>query len=207
MRYKLTFVQIIPVLFLILVIALGGCADRLRFAPSESQKQIALDTHLIARAVKSEGTEPGSEAAGRLVDGTAAALTYIGAPAEPNIADYPAALGQAKKAARARPSPDDVLQTAAGGLSLAAQIAAALGLGGIAVGGKRIVDWALLAKQRTTALREVIAGNELLKGKLAPDQQKQFTAAQKARQSPATERLIAAERVEAKRQIEINSIG
>jgi len=146
----------------------SGCAEQLRFAASESQKQIALNTHLAARAA------------------------YIGMPASPQIADYDATLLQARTDSTRRPDSNDVFTNIEKGLSLASALAIALGFGGAGVGGKKILDWIAMAKAKVKALEEVVRGNEILKQAMTPDEKKAFKDAQAAAQkTPSTPVLVA----------------
>ena len=183
---------------LVLLLVLAGCG-RLRFAPSAAQQQIAWATHQTARAVDAGGAEAASPATEQLVDGTATALAYTGMPAAPEIVDYATTSGQAAADAAARPTAADVVtevgQHVEGGLSLLEGLLAVAGLGGVAIGGKKAVDWVSLARQKNTALQEVVLGNELLLqqlGKHADGQIiiKQFKDAQGDVQSGPTERIV-----------------
>ena len=182
---------------------LTGC-NGLRFAPTESQKQIAFTTHQAARTAADLGLEPGCVAAKQLVSGTAASLAYSGMPASPEIADYDATASAAAADATRRPTADDVFEAAEGGLSLAAELALLFGAGGVGLGGKKLIDWIALAQKKSKALKEVVQGNELLTQYLS-DQGKTaelttFKRAQTSVQSPQTELLVTAERIPLKRQ-------
>ena len=170
----------------------SGCAEQLRFAASESQKQIALNTHLAARAANVNGAMPGSTATHQLMAGTETSLAYIGMPASPQIADYDATLLQARTDSTRRPDSNDVFTNIEKGLSLASALAIALGFGGAGVGGKKILDWIAMAKAKVKALEEVVRGNEILKQAMTPDEKKAFKDAQAAAQkTPSTPVLVA----------------
>ena len=191
---------------LVLSLSLAGCGG-LRFAPSQSQKQLAFATHQAARSAADLGLQPGSEAAKQIVVGTAASLAYSGMPQTPEIADYDTTAAQAASDAARRPAAQDVFNAAEGGLSLASQLILALGFGGAGIGGKKLIDWIALARQKSDAFKEVVQGNELLaqylrdQGKTA--ELNTFKAAQTSVQSPQTELLVTAERIPIKRQIVI----
>lgn len=187
---------IVP-LALVFLCGLCGC-NSLRFAPTEAQQQIAFDTYQTAQAVNTAGAAASSPATQKLVTGTAAALAYTGMPASPTISDYDATAGQAASDAAARPTAVNVIEAADEGLSLIAELAIALGLGGLGYGGKKLSDWIALAKQRSTALKEVVKNNELFKdlaaGKNNTEAVALFKQAQ-ATQSPETRVLVAETKV------------
>ena len=189
-----------------LTFLLAGCGS-LRLAPSESQKQLTFSTHQTARTAADLGLAPGSVAARQMVEGTAASLAYAGMPQSPKIADYDATASAAAADAVRRPTADDVFTAAEGGLSLAAELALLFGAGGVGLGGKKLIDWIALARQKSEALKEVVQGNELLtqylgeQGKAA--ELTAFKRAQTSTQSPKTELLVTAERIPIKRQIVI----
>ena len=174
---------------LFLACILTGCSQPLRFAPSQSQKKVALDTYLTARDVDRAGAEPASPATGRLVEGARTALDYIGPPALPDIDDYAATLGRARTDAAKRPTAGDVFAAADEGLSLASTIAIALGFGGAGVGGKKVIDWIRLAREKNKALREIVQGNEVLKAVIRDADRTKFKSCHN-NQSPATKRIV-----------------
>ena len=186
-----------------LTFLLAGCGS-LRLAPSESQKQLTFSTHQTARTAADLGLAPGSVAARQMVEGTAASLAYAGMPQSPKIADYDATASAAAADAVRRPTADDVFTAAEGGLSLAAELALLFGAGGVGLGGKKLIDWIALARQKSEALKEVVQGNELLtqylgeQGKAA--ELTAFKRAQTSTQSPKTELLVTAERIPMRRQ-------
>lgn len=136
----------------------GGC-DTLRFAPSESQKQIAYDTFNAAQAVNATGATAGSAATKKLVNGTAATLTYTGVPDNPTIADYDTTLQTAQADSAKRPTIDDVANTFDGVMELG------IGLAGVLGGtlGTKAIKALMLARQKAAALKEVVQGNEQFK--------------------------------------------
>lgn len=196
-----------PLLIIVLIIfiaTLTGCGN-LRFGPSESQKQVAFRTYKNAVAVAQAGAEPASPATRQVVEGTAAALAYVGMPKAPEVEDYPAALEQAQADAVKRPKGSDVFDAAEGGLSLAAELAILFGAGGVGVGGKKVIDWIALARNKSNALREVVEGNELLKNYLQTSGSTTELAAFKTihsqEQSAETAKLVAMERLPIKQAV------
>jgi len=193
MRYVNLTAWALALLLLAAVLMTTGC-DSLRFAPTEPQKQIALKTHLNARAVADAGTEPGSPAAIQVVEGTAASLGYTGMPANPDIIDYESTLTAAQTDAVKRPAVDDVFNEIDSGLGLLGDLAILFGFGGTIWGGKKIIDWISISKQKSQALKEVIKSNELLKDIARCDDNKDFEPVFKntnnAIQSPATKQII-----------------
>jgi len=187
--YKIILIIFIALLCAVSVLLFSGCAGPLRFAPSEPQKQIAFQTHLTARAVNAEGAQPGSQAARQLVGGTETALSYMGMPDSPDIADYETTAQKAKDDAARRPSGEDIFAAAEGGLSLAAELAILFGVGGAGFGGKKVLDWLKLAREKNKALQEIINNNELFIDNVDPPIADNFKQLQK-KQSAATKRLV-----------------
>lgn len=189
-----------PLLIILLIAALlviAGCqaGNPLRLAPSESQKQVALQASITARDVERQGTDPHSPAASQLAKATQVALSYTGLPRNPLIEDYDTTVAQAQQDASQRPTPGQVFEQIEGGLSLTAELAILFGFGGAGFGGKKVLDWLKLAREKNKALQEIVTGNELLKQNLTvlkiPDAVKAFKDAQTtAQKSPATKRLV-----------------
>lgn len=182
--------------FTAILIFASGC-DSLRFAPTQSQKQIALKTHLNAVAVDSSGADPATPATKQLIDGTASSLAYTGMPANPDIADYQQTLSQANADAARRPVIDDVFEQVDTGLGLAAELAILFGAGGVGLGGKKLIDWITSARQKSKSLREIIDANELFKQKLnagakftAEEVIALFKSSQKQKQSGKTPVIV-----------------
>ena len=185
----------IKTLFVVVILCslcfISGCQDALRFAPSEPQKQIALQAHVTARDIEAEGTDAHSPAAKQQVQATQTALTYIGLPKNPQITDYVTTVAQAQVDAGQRPKFQDISEAAEGGLSLAAELAIIFGVGGVGFGGKKLVDWIKLAREKNQALQEIIAGNELFKKQLPETTLRAFKKAQdKTQETPSTKRLV-----------------
>jgi len=185
--------NLLPCLLLPLVLCafagLTGCSS-LRFAPSESQRQIAFNTYQNAAVIAEKGAEPASPAAVQVLEGAATALAYTGMPAEPEITDYPQVLEAAQADSTKRPDIADIAEPIDAGLSLAAELAILFGAGGVGVAGKKLTDWIKLAREKNQALSEIIAGNELFKKSADPTVVKAFYTAQSDKQSPATETLV-----------------
>jgi len=202
LHFKHTLTIVSTLVICLSVLPFSGCSTGLRFAPSDAQKQIAFDAHIKARAANLNGAVPQSDLTRKLVDETEASLQYIGMPASPRIDDYDAAIAQAKADAVKRPDPNDVFSAADAGLSLAAQLAIALGLGGTGVGGKKLLDWIALARQKGRAFEEIVKGNELLKRYLTDMNDTAaldaFKKSQSAVQEGTTPELVAVSRVTAK---------
>ena len=183
-----------PLLILVLILfTLGlttGCGS-MRFAPGEARKQLALKTHMTARAIDAAGADAATPATGQLVEGTAVSLSYTGMPADPDISDYPATVAAASADAARRPTADEAFELAEGGLSLVAELAILFGFGGVGFGGKKVVDWIALAREKSTALEEIVQGNEIFK-KLSDDPAiAAFKDAQtQAQRSPSTPTLV-----------------
>lgn len=166
---RLVYIIAFLIVLTVLLAGLSGC-DRLRFSPTEPQRQIAYQTHQNALVANAQGAEPASPLTHQLVDGTATSLAYTGMPADPCISNYELTAAQARSDARQRPTAADVTDeaftAAEGGLDFVSDILPILGLGGVGVAGKTLIDWIRLARQKSTALREVVAGSELFKHEL-----------------------------------------
>jgi len=172
-------------------LAIAGCQDGLRFAPSEQQKQSAELTHALATKVNAQGAMPASPATVQLVEGTRAATAYIGRPAiPPNPEQFDTLASTANTDAQARP---DIFTVADEGMSLIAELALFFGVGVTAVGGKKVIEWIMLAKQKSAALRQIITANELFKDRSSD--KVLFKQTQNAVQSTATRKIVAVERI------------
>jgi hypothetical protein len=172
-----------------------GC-DTLRLAPSESQKQIALDTYQTAQTVNATGAAAQSLATQKLVSGTAASVAYTGYPANPTITNYDTTLQTAQADAAKRPTIDDVAKSFDGWLSLGIGVAGLFGGGA----GLKIAAALKATKDKAAALKEVVQGNEEFKrwlelngGGLAVNA---FRQAQTGVQSVKTEQAVFAIRSE-----------
>ena len=174
---------------------LAGCNDSLRFAPTGSQKQTAELTHQAAVFVNANGAAPATEPTMQLVRGTSAALAYIGRPAVPaDPLDFDSTVLQAGVDSAKRPAVDDVFAAADQGLSLAVQLAILFGVGGAGFGGKKVIDWLAIARQKSKALEEIVGGCETFKS-LASAAGKDANAVDlfktaQDNQSPTTRRLV-----------------
>ena len=176
---------IVTSVLLTVLIAIGGCEEPLRFAPSQAQKQAALLTADIAKAVEQKGTEPASPASKKLVQGTRAMAIYMGTPKMPADPDeFDTVVSQAEQEAFERPDPWKVADHL---LELGIGVAAIVG-GGT---GTVVVNKLKKLRQKSKALEEVVKGNELLK--------KNGTTFKEAhsKQSPGTKAIVAEIRAEA----------
>ena len=176
--------------------ALTGC-DTLRFAPSEIQKQqsyLHLRTTEAAalRAKLDEATEPVQALTHAAAQQSQAITAYYGLPKETPPADSledltgpesGALTDQAYQQALQRPNwwdlADDTLEM---GMALAGIVGGAL--------GTRLLAALQLARQKSTALREIVQGNELFKQE-NPTQAAAFKQAQQ-NQSATTRALVTA---------------
>ncbi|MDO8301867.1 MAG: hypothetical protein Q7T18_01360 [Sedimentisphaerales bacterium] len=177
------------------VCLLSGC-DTLRFAPSESQKQNAwLHNRTAEFAADSARGENASEKLKGLTNLSAmqsrAITSYYGMPQQfPKVDTVDAVLSQsniqlAQEAAANAAQRPDVWTIADNGLELGIGIAALFG----GVFGTRAMQFLKDAKTKSTALKEIIEGNELFKkqnGAVSDD----FKEAQK-NQSVETRQLVA----------------
>jgi hypothetical protein len=184
-----TFLLLLTSVFCLLT---SGCS--LRLAPTEPQKQIALDTYQVAQSVNAAGAQPATPATQKLVSGAAASLAYTGLPASPTITDYPTILQAAQTDAVKRPTIDDIASAADGWLSLG------IGVAGLFTGGVGLKVAAALkaAKAKAEALKEVVQGNEEFKRWLEANGDLEainsFRTAQTGVQSIATEQAVFAVR-------------
>jgi hypothetical protein len=198
------------VLCLIMLLSTGCTAGNLRFAPSESQKQLAYETSLSARQVYAQGTQPASPEAAQIVEGTTAMLSYTGMPASLEIADYPATLAKAQTDAAARPGVEDVAQEATNWLDLIGGIVLAIGgLGGGAMITKAI-GWIIKARATTQALAEVVKGNEMFKRYLEQTGQQAalnaFHQAQVKSQNTPSEAIVYPLRIPVKDSVDVGPL-
>lgn len=158
------------VLFLLAAIVLFGACDTLRFAPMESQKQNTYLHHrtIVAAATRAQD-EQSSQTLQQLTSNAAqqsdAILAYYGLPKNlPSTESIDAILSeenkkiteQAHAAALQRPNPWDVADHL---MELGIALAGVVG----GVYGTRAIGALKAAKEKSTALREIIKGNELFK--------------------------------------------
>lgn len=143
---------------LLAVLALSaGCTDAMRFAPTEQQKQTAWLTNDLAKEIESNGTEAGSPAAKKIVQGTTAAALYYGLPKQPaDPQEFETVAADATAQSMERPDPWKVADNL---LVLGAGIATIIG----GVAGQRIASGIGTLRAKAKALEEVVVGNELLK--------------------------------------------
>ncbi len=178
-----------------LLVFASGCESGMRLAPAEPQKKIALQAHLTARDIEASGTDAHSPAARQQVQATQVALAYTGLPKNPVIEDYSTTVAQAQANAAQRPTAEQAFEAVEGGLSLAVELAILFGVGGAGFGGKKVMDWLKLAREKNKALQEIVTGNELFqisaKNSGIDNAVTAFKEAQNAVQkSPATKRLV-----------------
>lgn len=183
------------VLAVLVLLAAGGC-DGLRFAPSEAEKQnVYLHKRTVECAARQAEQENSSADLQQLTQAAAnqseAIVAHYGLPAVLPATDSIEELvgtdnEQVTAAARAdaaeRPDPWDV---ADGMLELGIAVAGVVG----GVYGSRAAAGLKLAQEKSRALREVIAGNELFK-RQNPAAVGSFKEAQGS-QSPSTRTLVA----------------
>ncbi len=183
-------------IFLLVVSAVlsGGCGN-LRFAPSEQIKQNAWLHEKTARMAKQTAVkENSSEKLKELTElshvQSIPFVSYCGLPDEmPDTSGFDEITSTENetitKKARAnsiqRPDVFDVTNTA---MDIGLGIAAILG----GVYGTRIARFIKSARQKTTALKEIIEGNEIFKFQ-NPDAAGKFKNAQQL-QSPSTRRIV-----------------
>lgn len=176
-------------LFLAALLIFGTGCEGLRFEPTEPQKQSAELTQQLAAKVDAEGCQAGSPAAEKLRQGTEASLVYIGRPkAPPDPEAFATITAAASIDADRRPTVEDVFEAANTGLSLVAELAILFGIGATGFGGKKLIDWITLAREKSKALREIVQGAQIFKERTDDATWAQFKTAQK--QSPATEQLV-----------------
>ncbi|NLZ05985.1 MAG: hypothetical protein GXY19_12500 [Phycisphaerae bacterium] len=200
-------VQVSPsgrfVLVVIIVVVIGllavGC-DSLRLAPSEQLKQNAWlhnrTTAVAAETARAEATSPQLQALTRLSESQSRAFTsYYGLPSEvPQAETSEQILAQsnwelAETAVAQSAQRPDPWQVADSLLEVGIGVSALLG----GVYGTRAVRFLKDARAKSTALKEIIQGNELFK-KHSTDQTQAFKAAH-ANQSPETRQLVTAMKV------------
>jgi len=183
------------VLTVLVMLAVSGC-DGLRFAPSEAEKQnVYLHKRTVECAARQAERENSSADLQQLTQAAAnqseAIVAHYGLPAVlPKTDSIEALVGaeneQVTAAARAdaveRPDPWEV---ADGMLELGIAVAGVVG----GVYGSRAAAGLKLAQEKSRALREVIAGNELFK-RQNPEAAGSFKEAQGG-QSPSTRTLVA----------------
>lgn len=191
------------VLVVIIVVVPGllaaGC-DSLRLAPSEQLKQNAWlhnrTTAVAAETARAEETSPELQALTKLSEVQSRAFTsHYGLPSEvPQAETSEQILAQsnwelAETAVAESAQRPDPWQVADSLLEVGIGVSALLG----GVYGTRAVRFLKDARAKSTALKEIIQGNELFK-KHSADQTQAFKAAH-ANQSPETRQLVTAMKV------------
>jgi len=183
------------VISLFLCVFVVGC-DSLRFAPNETQKQNAWlhnrTTAMTAELAEDEVTSAELQSLANLSEiQSRAFVSYCGLPkeypqaetAEDLLSDNSLAITQtAISDSSQRP---DVWELTDAGLELAIAISALIG----GVYGTKAVAFLKEARAKSTALKEIVEGNELFK-KLNTDSEQAFKEAQ-SNQSPETKTIVA----------------
>ncbi len=191
------FVAMICITLAVLVLA-AGCADQLRWPPTEQQKQAA---DLAVQNLQALGGHVEPQAEGVRMQAVQAAKitqTYLGLPSTPiQSGASQAVLTRAQKdAARPPPTLAEAAEVSLGVadeyLRLAGAVAAALGLPAGVVLIKR-------ARAKTAALSEITAAIDAL----PPDTKKVVKKGQK--QSDATEALVGEVRRKARRKARLEA--
>lgn len=215
----ITTIAIIITFVCFFALLLGGCnGSPLRLAPSEAQKQNAYlhtrTTQLAALQAREDEASPAVQAltvaATKQSD---AILAYTGLPTTlppANTVDEVLAANnvkiteQAQQDANQRPTWANIIDAVDEGLGLGADLLLALGLGGTAIGGKKILDVIAAARQRAEAAKQIVLNNELFKAEAKAAGNTQalnlFSAAQSA-QTPETKILVTAIKAEAEKPI------
>ena len=185
----------ITIFFVVGILVLGGC-EGLRFSVSDSQKQNAWvhrqTAEMAADVAEDEGGSAKLLGLTQLCEKQSEAFVFdYGLPAEPmKFSSVDEMLGEsnfdlADSAAVVSAKRPDVWDIADSGLELAIGISALLG----GIYGTKAVSFLQLTKAKSTALKEIIEGNELLKNK-SSELAAEFKAAQ-AGQSAATKQIVA----------------
>ena len=177
---------------LILMFGTIGCEQSLRFAASQNIKQSAELTNDLARKIYAEGTNSQSPASRQLVQGTQVSLSYIGRPKEPADPEQFETITQhAQVEAEQRPDTFALINST---LDFVIALGILLPTGGVAgVGVSKVIKFAKTAKEKSTALRQIIQGNELFKKDATPEVKKAFAEAQDVKQTSNGTKLIIAE--------------
>ena len=186
----------IGIVGLTLVLMNPGC-EALRFAPSEVQKQNAYVHHRTVQAAavqakQEETTETLQGLTEQATQQSEAILAYYGLPAEiPPSDTAPEILSEGNQAlartarveAIRRPDPWDIADHL---------LELGIGIGGLVGGafGVRVVRNLQRAKEKSTALREIVKGNELFK-RDNPEFSEAFKQSQQG-QSVSTKTLVTA---------------
>lgn len=174
----------------------SGCADVLRFAPSEPQKQNAWlhqrTAALAADAAKAENASPQLQSLTSISESQAVPfVSYFGLPQQVPKSDTAAdvlsqsSLDITNQAALQSTQRPDVWKLTDSALELGIAIASIIG----GVYGVKAVQYLNQAKEKSKALSEIIKGNELFKASVDPPTVEKFKAAQSV-QSPETRVLV-----------------
>ena len=194
MRHNLTLAIVLLVIIFALSVT-AGC-DTLRFAPSEAEQQNAYLHYRTVQAAAlqaqlNDASQPVQDLTERATYQSEAILGYYGMPRELPPTDTievllsqenQALTNQARVDALERPDPWDVADQL---LELGIALAGVVG----GVYGAKAVSALRLARDKSTALREVVAGNEFFKKRNAALAD-EFKQAQQ-QQSAVTRGLVA----------------
>ena len=181
------------VIGLLAVLCLCGC-EGFRYAATEAQRENAwLHSRVCAAAAETAVDESASEALCGLTDlanaqSEAFVMDYGFPQTLPAMNDVETVLSQgvviaqaAKQDAMRKP---DVWSLADGAMELGIALAGLVG----GVDGIRIAGYLKQAREKSKAIKEIVAGNELFK-QLWPEQADRFKEAQR-KQSPVTRQIV-----------------
>ena len=177
----------LSVISLLALFCLCGC-EGFRYAATEAQKENAwLHRQVCAAAADAAVDEGVSSELCELTelahDQSTAFVADYGLPkAPPEIENAESVVSQAMADSTQKP---DARVLAEGAMDLGIAIAGLIG----GVYGIRIAAYLRTAREKSKALKEIVAGNELFK-QLWPEQADRFKDAQH-RQSPATQKIVA----------------
>ncbi len=176
-------------LWLIGLMCLCGC-EGLRFAATDAQKENAwLHAQVCAAAAETAQDENASPPLCGLTalarEQSEAFVIDYGVPAALPAASLDAAAATARAARQDAAQRPDAWALADGALELAIAVAGLVG----GAYGVRMAGCLKAAREKSRALKEIVAGNELFK-RLWPEQAERFKEAQR-KQSPTTQQLVA----------------
>jgi len=185
MKNRISNILVIVAVALLIhaTLLLSGC-EPLRLAPTEDQKIVAETTNQIAEQISTEGTEPHSPESQKLIQGTRTSLAYIGrAKVPPDMEQFESSLPAAKQQSLERPDPWDVADHALElGIGICALLGGAYGLKGLQV--------LKIARSKSTALKEIVAGIEEFKRGSDNSEPKKLGDALDKTESPQTKTIV-----------------
>ena len=162
-----------------------------RFPASEAQRQGAELTHLLAKKINSEGTDPESDAGRKVVDGTATSLAYTGRPKQmPNPDEFNTINDQAGQEAVQSPNIGGILDS---GLEIGLGIAALM----TGAGGIKLAQNLRRVHAKAKGFTEVVGNNEQFKRLATQEVWDLFKRAQVIQTEP-TRKLVAETKTENK---------